>query len=50
MIIIPNITCGYFVVIGRCFNYDQSGPGSHSRISRYKIFAKGWVAQKPFVL
>ena len=25
-------------------------PGSHSKISRYKIFAKGWVAQKPSVL
>ena len=23
-------------------------PGSHSKISRTKIFAKGWVAQKPF--
>ena len=25
-------------------------PGSHSKISRYNIFAKGWVAQKTFVL
>ena len=47
---------GCFRRLGREISASQSWPkgrstpGSHSKISRYKMFVKGWVAQKPLVL